>query len=254
METIRTMDKNCRAAMALVFSAGGKTPADQIYDENNKNIVQLLGGDIADTREAFKALEGGFMTCVQEEGQFFWKFKHPTIRDAFDTMISNDRGLLDIFLKGMPIENLINEISCGDVGRQGIKVIVPEKYFPLICDKLLDVLDKSSIYYFLYYRCNDEFIKLFLNRYPEFLTNIHPWSYLSYCTDVKFASRVHSLGLLPESIRESIAEDIKKLSISLQDAGFIQFCGNILADDDVAYLTEEIGNIIKDDFDSVLDD
>jgi hypothetical protein len=171
-ETIRTMDKNCRAAMALVFSSGGKIAADKVYDENDKNIVELLGGAIAETREALTALESGFMSCGQEDGQFFWKFKHPTIRDAFGSLISKDRGLLEIFLQGMPVENLINEICCGNVGTQGIKVIVPDKYFPLICKKMAEILDKRTIYYFLQYRCSDDFIKIFLAKYQNFLIKI----------------------------------------------------------------------------------
>lgn len=253
-ETIRTMDKNCRAAMALVFSSGGKLAVDKAYDCHDRNIVELLGGAIAETREALTALEGGFMSCMQEDGQFFWIFKHPTIRDAFGSLISKDRGLLEIFLKGMPIENLINEVCCGNVSTHGIKVIVPEKYFPLICDKLAKILEKSSIYYFLHYRCSDEFIKIFLARYPNFLTSIRAWSYLSYSTDVKFAARVCCLGLLPENIREDLAADIKKLAVSLTDAGFVQFCGNILNDDDVEYLKKELGEGIKNNFDSVLED
>lgn len=251
-ETIRTMDKNCRAAMALIFSSGGKIAADKAYDENDKNIVELLGGAIAETREALTALEGAFMSCAQENGQFFWKFKHPTIRDAFGSLISKDRGLLEIFLKGMPVENLINEVCCGNVSTQGIKVIVPDKYFRLICNKLAELLDKGNIYYFLQYRCSDDFIRIFLAIYPHFLTKIQACPYLSYCTEVKFAARVYGLGLLPEGIRKNIANDIKKLSLSLHDAGFIAFCGSILTDDDVAYLTKEIGNNIKNDFTSVL--
>ena len=58
-----------------------------------------------------------------------WRFKHPTIRDAFATLVAEDTELMDIYLAGAPIEKLFGEVSCGDVGIEGVKVIVPRRPF-----------------------------------------------------------------------------------------------------------------------------
>jgi hypothetical protein len=73
---------------------------------------------------------------IQQRGSYFWRFKHPTIRDAFGSLVAENRELMDIYLAGTPVDQLLSEIACGDVDFEGVKVKVPSDRFDSVMERV----------------------------------------------------------------------------------------------------------------------
>jgi hypothetical protein len=226
-EIIRTLDANSRSAIALVFMRGGVLPSPVKLAPEEDQAIVLLGGSAAEVRNSLVALEGSLLIQVQQGGKFLWRFKHPTIRDAFAALVSENRELMDIYLVGSPIERLFGEVSCGDVNLQGVKVIVPiDRYDALLLR--IDVFfskrreNRDAVNRFLANRCDREFLASFISRNPGFMSDLQVGSYLYAVSDVDVIVRLHQVELLPELERLRHVAMIRGLAIDTPDSGFLR--------------------------------
>ena len=105
-EIVRTLDAGSRSALAVVFMRGGALPSPITMTSDEERAVMLLGGSRAEVRNALSALEGSLLIQVFKGARYSWRFKHPTVRDAFTSLVAEDRELMDIYLVGTPIEKL----------------------------------------------------------------------------------------------------------------------------------------------------
>lgn len=226
-EVIRNLDSESRAALALVFMRAGalKSPLNLSVEE--RNALDLMGGSIAGVREALKALEGSMVLLVVSGDEHVWKFKHPTIRDAFGRIIADDRELMDIYLVGTPLKTLFHEVTCGVSDVAGAKVDIPaDRYETLV--RRIEALNlakdenRRSVHYFLSYRCNKLMLETFIRRNPDFIESIHVGSYLSAVSEVGVLVQLKEFGLLPEKKRLEIVAEIRNLAVSTPDAGFLR--------------------------------
>jgi energy-coupling factor transporter ATP-binding protein EcfA2 len=227
LEIIHTLDAENRSALALVFMRNGVLPSPIDISTDERQAVVLLGGSEAGVRGALNALNGSLLILAHQNGRYTWRFKHPTIRDAFATLVAEDRELMDIYLAGSPLDKLFGEVSCGDVGIQGAKVIVPpDRYETIICDiESVDTTkqyNKSAVHRFLAYRCNKEFLELFIARNPQFIQSLSIGAYLYAVSDVDVIVRLNEFGLLPEPERLRAVNAIRELAVDVPDSGFLR--------------------------------
>lgn len=225
-EIIRTIDDSSRSAMALVFIRGGALPSPITITPDESQAIALLGGTSSEVRNSLVALDGSLLMQVQQGGAYYWRFKHPTIRDAFAALVATNRELMDIYLVGTPIPQLFAEVSCGDVGLEGVKVIVPpDRYEPVLSrvDAFLGRAreNKQAVNNFLASRCDKQFLALFLSKHPAFLESLNLWSYLYAISEIDVLARFHELGLLPEAERIRHVSTIRELSVDTPDSGFL---------------------------------
>lgn len=229
-EIIQTLDKESRSALALVFMRGGALPSpiDTTPEENVS--VSLIGGSIDGIRTAVNALNESLLIRTFENGNHICRFKHPTIRDAFSSLVADDLELMDIYLAGSILENLFNEVSCGDVGIEGVKVIVPTNRYDILINriKLFDISkwrDELCLMRFLSRRCDSTFLKLFLSHNQYFIQEIKINSYLYYSyysSNIDMIVRLFNFKLLPESERLRVVKAISELAIETPDSGFLK--------------------------------
>jgi len=109
-EIIRTLDAGSLSALALVFMRGGLLASPVKMNPDEEHAITLLGGSMADVRNSLNALEGSLLLQSLQGGSYFWRFKHPTIRDAFAAIVAEDRELMDIYLTGTPVNKLLSEV------------------------------------------------------------------------------------------------------------------------------------------------
>jgi hypothetical protein len=225
-EVIRNLDSESRAALALVFMRAGALKSPLSLSAQERNALELMGGSIAGVREALKALEGSLALLVVASEEHLWKFKHPTIRDAFARIIADDRELMDIYLVGTPLETLFDEVTCGVGDVAGAKVNVPaDRYEPLVRRigslNLTKDDNRRSVHYFLSYRCDKRMLETYVQHNPAFIGRLHVGSYLSAISEVVVLVRLQAFGLLPEEKRQEIVAEIRDLAVSKPDAGFL---------------------------------
>ncbi len=195
---LRGLDNSGRAAIALVFMRGGSLASPVTPSLDESRALELLGGHLAGVREALNALDGSLVKRVLEDGRYVWSFKHPTIRDAFASLVAEDPELLDIYLAGTPPEKLVHEISCGPSDIQGVKVIVPFERYAKVVQRLDGIAEKRQLHWFLTRRCDKDFLSAYIAQKPTIFEQLRHWgAYLHAFTEVKLLGRLHECGLLP---------------------------------------------------------
>ena len=237
LDTLRTIGASNAAATALVFMRRGRLRADLSLTANEKDALLRLGASVSDVRRSLKDLEPTLFVRTVDKDEEVWRFKHPSIRDAYGILIADDPALSDIFLENAPTRSLLREITCGAPAIEGVKVKVAPAKYPLVIGRLkeLRVSDSAElevIITFLRNRCGKRFIAEYLAAEPALLEHLEYWSWMLYDSNVRLAAKLHGYGLLPEDDRQRLAEEISDLTIRFGDAA--------------CYREPEIGAVLKE--------
>lgn len=258
-EIINTLDNASRSALALVFMRGGMLPSPVQMSNDEDQAITRLGGSTADVLNALKSLDGSLLRNSLQSGEYAWCFKHPTIRDAFAAVVAEDRDLMDIYLAGAPLDKLFEEISCGNAGVEGAKVIVPQDRYDGVMARL-ELFDtkkwynKHALHRFLSYRCDREFLQCYIALNPEFISNLSIGAYLYAVSDVDVLVRLHEFGLLPESERLRAVATIRGLAIDVPDSGFLRDkIRNLMTHEELIQLLEHVQTMLLPNLESHID-
>jgi hypothetical protein len=115
-EVITGLDRHSQASLALIFMRNGALESPITLRPTENAALARLGSNLGETIQALKALENTLTVNVVEDGQALWRFKHPTVSDAYGMIVLNNPELMDVYLEGAPPEKLLSTITCGDVG------------------------------------------------------------------------------------------------------------------------------------------
>lgn len=258
-EIIRTIDADSRSALALVFMRAGILPSPIQMTKEEENAVKLLGGSLAGIRTAVNSFNGSLLLQSMQEGNYVWRFKHPTIRDAFAVLVAEDRELMDIYLAGTPIERLFQEISCGNVGMEGVKVIVPSDRYDAFMVRIESFgskrENKDSLHRFLASRCERDFLARYIARYPQFISQLKISSYFYAISDIDVLVRLHQFNLLHETTRQSAVKIIRELAIETPDAGFLRKgMRELFTEDELKDICEQVRQVLLPTLSDVISD
>jgi hypothetical protein len=205
------------AALVLLFMGAGfrQSPVD-LFDAETDAITRL-GSSLGGVLGGLEALRGSLVVIGpgrdpgSEEG---WRFKHPTIADAVQRRIATRRELLGIYLVGSPLDAVLREVTCGDVGLAGA-LVVPQRHFGAVVARLAEALRDPArgiqVANFLTSRCTSEF----LAQAGPTIGSVE--LDLSNPATPRLAGRLRKLGLLAESSRQAIVSDYHTSAIELLD-------------------------------------
>ena len=258
-EIIETMDDSSRSALALVFMRGGALPSPLNTVSEEEQAIARLGGTVGDAIKGLESLNGSLLINSIKDGSHSWHFKHPTIKDAFAAIVASSPDLMDIYLAGAPLDKLFSEISCGDIGLQGVSVIVPASEYHIVISKIKTFniskwFNKSSLCRFLSYRCDKEFLGQFIGEFPDFISGLSVGAYLYANSDVDILVRLNEVGLLPEVDRTKAVASIKDLAIDIPDSGFLtDSIKNMMSDDEFTEILQLVQNTLLPDLDSQIE-
>lgn len=245
-EVIRTLDAGSRSAIALVFMRDGLLPSPITLTPEEEKAVGLLGASPAEVRSSLAALEGSLLIQIQQRGSFWWRFKHPTIRDAFASLVAENRELMDIYLLGTPIDRLFTEVSCGSTKVRGVKVSVPADRYESVMARIQGLLrdkreSRDEVNRFLAFRCGRGFLLRYLECNPTFLASLNMMSYFYAVSDIDVVNRLHQLELLPETERLRHVALVRELAASTPDAGFLdKEVINFLTEDEIKDILDHV--------------
>jgi hypothetical protein len=167
-DIIRGLASAERAALALVFANGGTLPIPlRTEDPKTIGIVTSMQSNLGDVKAALAALDDSLLRLGKSQDDMHWQFRHPTIRDVFATDLSGNPELVEIYLSGVAKERLIEEISCGDMRIEGVKLIVPRSMFDRVLKIIAPIGRRAALnrptLSFLATRCSSEFLGIFFN-------------------------------------------------------------------------------------------
>lgn len=231
LEVIQSLDANSKAALGLIYMRKGhlESPVEPLSFENQ--AIRRLGSTLGECVMALSALNGSLVTQLHIDDQAVWGFKHPTISDAYATTLAFSTDLLGIFLSGSSTENLMSQVTCGNVGIEKA-VIVPKSLFSEMILRLRNFSEsdrykvqwlsswgaKSSLYRFLANRCSKEFLTLYIEQDQDILRLIsEPSPSLSFSPEVNLIVRLHELAILPEENRLKFVETVRNYAIEGDD-------------------------------------
>lgn len=229
-EVIEGLDKHSKAALALIFIRNGALESPVKPREPEISALTRLGTELGETIAALDALKGSLTVQVREEGNLVWRFKHPTVGDAYASILLRNSELMDIYIEGARPEQLLDAITCGEVGFEGA-VVIPKNLYESVEQKLnifddgiasqgwgRDWAKRRKLDIFLAFRCDRLFLELYLSRHAGILDRIsHPGSRLDIVSEVVVALRFFELGLLPEGYRSRFVQTVIQYAVDGED-------------------------------------
>lgn len=257
-EVVQTLSEGMRAAIALIFMRSGMLESPISVAKEEEQALALLGASLSGVREGLNSLDGSLLIQVQQSGSSWWRFKHPTIRDAFGSVVAEDRALMDIYLAGTPVRQLLIEIACGDVEWEGAKVQIPPDRFDVVISRMeafgkADRDARDPIHHFLSGRCDAAFLKHFMGRFPNFLKDLHVRSYFYAISDMDVIERLDALGLLPEPERQRHVAVVEDHAVSIPDSGFIDGRVGFLRPAEVTHILGVVRTKLIPDLEATID-
>jgi hypothetical protein len=230
-EVLQGLDTHSKAALAVIYMRDGflESPVDLEYSE--RDALDRLGGNLGSCISALDALNGSLVQHAHTDGRSGWRFKHPTVGDAYAGLLLRNAELLTIYVRGSPIDKLLGQVTCGDIGLERA-VILPKALFPIVLERLAGAIPKSQsdsdifadwrierqVRHFLAFRCSKDFLTVYLKWHPQVLQHVSdPGLWLSAVSEVDLAIRLHQLALLPEKNRKDFVKTVTDYAISGED-------------------------------------
>ncbi|HEX8378881.1 MAG TPA: hypothetical protein VF602_13770, partial [Pedobacter sp.] len=225
-DVLLSLDKHSKAALALIYMRNDslESPIELLPEE--EGALARLGSDVGGSLLALQAMNGSLVNYISGDSEANWRYKHPTIGDAYAEILASTPELLSIYITGTEPEKLVGQITCGNVGLEKATV-VPAKLFDEIIDKL-DNFKRSGVYKtdylsdwsvkrqllsFLTRRSSKTFVKRFLDRKPDFLDKVIPLSgYLRWSEELELILKLHEYDLLDDADRNKVIDSLFKFA------------------------------------------
>lgn len=230
VETMQGMDSESQAALALLYMKHGAIESPLNLSGNEIQAIERLGGHQAGCIRSLESLCGSFVQIADTAEGRFWRYKHPTIGDAFALILAQSPDHLQIFVDGTPIERLMELVSCGDTGVQNA-TILPSSMFVAIANRCYEYVTsdgdlqrtrRGRLYSFLHRRTSSVFLGIYSKIDGQLHSSlVRDFSLSLFTRSSELALRLLRQGLLPESSREAISVKIRGYVLEDDELGYI---------------------------------
>jgi len=144
LDVVASLAASEKAAIGLVFIAGGKLSIPVVADEQVVGILEQLGVTLGEVKAALGILDDSLLKRQKEAGSEYWVFRHPTIRDAYATIVGGNPELIDVYLAGVSTDQLLKEVVCGDIQLEGASIVVPQSKHTQIIARLNSFTEEAG--------------------------------------------------------------------------------------------------------------
>lgn len=206
-ETIANLALPFRAGIGLIFVNAGRLPTPIVRDDAAGMVCDLFGVDVSAIAIALTSMKGSFVVRVDEGEQSYWTYKHPTIADAFAAHIGDNDELIELYVRGAKLPQMMREAVCGAISVKGAKVVVPATLYDSLLERFRTAkgLAADDLNRFLLRRCSDAFLKKFVSRFPKYCEERRGPSYNVTADNwVLLMLRLSRLGRLPDAARAKV--------------------------------------------------
>ena len=258
-DVVKSLAAAEKAALGLVFIAAGKLPIPLDMDSAVAEVLDLLGVTVGEVKAALAGLDDSLLKRTDDGASEYWTFRHPTIRDAYATMVGSNPELIDVYLAGVSTEKMFEEVVCGVGSLQGAKIKVPQNRYPVVLQRLNDYSPPLGSWQdpkiiFLNTRCSVELIRLYLGEKSPI--ECIPFSIARWDNGLGVLAKLNEGGYLPPLEREMLAKGIityceRDESCSSLDSTVFR---NILTSAEYTLLLDKIGSYIIDNAEELIAD
>ena len=228
-DVMEGLDSNLNAALGLIFVHHNWLSSPVTPDERSQDLIARLGGDIGGVIQGLQVMNGSLVSNVRRDGQNGWVFAHPTMVDAYSKLMRSP-DLVDHLLVGFPLETLMREITCGDVGIEGA-LIVNEPHYNAVLERLEEPFEGSLAdrwlkeryrMNFLASRCDRVFLELWCARNTEKLEQMStPGLRVQWSSENSLVVELHKQGLYPEALRSKFVAELADYCLEGIDPGVL---------------------------------
>ena len=277
-DTIRQLDANSKSALALVFMRNDRLESPIDPQDAEELAISRLGGSLKGCISALDAMNGTFVRLADSGGDRAWRFQHPTVGDAYASLMAENPEHIEIFVQGSSAERLVRQVTCGGMGLQGA-VVIPTPLFTSMAAKLRDAhsqwghqgdrprrgLSSESLESFLAHRCSDSFLHEYLKHDSSLVDRIaSPMPMLDVGSETALAARLLEAGLFPEECRARFVEEVKRLTLDATDTGvfthkparkvFTSSEYNALVEEIRSEMLPKLSGIVREQLSSIISD
>ena len=130
-ELLENLDTDSKAALALIYMRNGLLESVISLQASERDALQRLGSDVGRVIKSLDNLKGSLVQHNSTRDGSAWQFRHPTIGDAYATILLDSPDLMDIFVRGSTPDMLLRQVSCGNVGIENA-IVIPKSLYELI--------------------------------------------------------------------------------------------------------------------------
>lgn len=171
--TIDELDDAQKAALTLVFLHRSKLMSRTTVDESWGLVGDKFGVSQIQIGQALEELNGTFVVKKSVAPEVFWSFFHPTITDALSTLLRQRPDLVELYLRGAKVQEILSEVVCDGCSPIKDALVVPNSADDLLISRILETPDEEnlnrSLFSFLYERASDSVFKGTLLQNPDLI-------------------------------------------------------------------------------------
>ncbi|MFC7218183.1 hypothetical protein ACFQLX_08385 [Streptomyces polyrhachis] len=241
------LDAHAHAALALAYATARDKalpglPNPVLFDASDRDILERAGSTPAGVSKALAALAGTFLRLnTSSNGQEYWTFHHPTLREGFAGWLTTQPHLLPMVLIGMSDQALLSRTDClspSSTQRQGTLLRIPPSLYEEVAHRLAALRQqrrgpledwrqfherKWAVQTYLAHDSSDGFLCAYVAADPQIYEELDQFdSPASYDKLTIVLSRLHQAHLLPEEFRQRAIHRMKELAVSSPDASWIE--------------------------------
>ena len=219
------LDEDSVAALGLIFLGRGWLASPIEPGDGGAELMKRLGASLGGVTQALGALDGSLVSLVTRDSARGWVFAHPTMIDAYATLLGNPE-LLHLLIGGFSIDGLLNRTTCGDVGIENA-LVIPPQHWPAVMDRLYEpYTGEHTLRHnwrresYLARQCVADFQVSYLERFPEILQSLAEPG-LEGDPQNDFVVSLHRNEVLPEATRRRFAERLIDYCVEGVDAAVL---------------------------------
>ena len=114
-DVMASLDTDMRAALGLIFLNHDWLPSPINLRPQDSDLLRRLGSDLGGVTQSLGHLRDSLVRNVRRDGSYGWTFAHPTMVEAYSDLLRSPEFIHHL-LAGFPLEVLLSEVSCGEVG------------------------------------------------------------------------------------------------------------------------------------------
>lgn len=215
-EVLEELDDASRAAVALVFlNSQTGVPSPIAATPALEMVIRLMGVTHSDLVRAMQHLNDSLTRLVSEDDSDKWVFRHPTVTDAFASVVARSPELVELYAHGAKLDRLLSEVACRPKASEDGRIRIPPALYPALIERLKTQPLDEALKSFLGARCEKAFLVLMLDARPDILE----WAASAQASGQALSGKLliaalASWDLLPEDVRSGMAKDIRDHSIT----------------------------------------
>lgn len=238
------LDTHAHAALALTYATARDKalpglPSPIVLDDGDRDIVERAGSTRAGVSKALASLTGSFLRLnTSPDGQEYWTFHHPTLREGFATWLTTQPHLLPMVLMGMSDQALLSRTDClapDSDQRQGTLLRIPPSLYREVAHRIAGLRrrllgrpgslygQQRAIHAYLAHGSCDGFLRAYAETDPQVYEELVEFdSPADYDIRTAVLARLHQTDLLPEETRRRAIGRMKELAVSGPDASWVE--------------------------------